>query len=294
VRSEVVATGIPFAEGPVWCPDGSVVTTSVAGGALHRITPATGHNDRFAVTLGGANGAALAADGSILVAQNGGIDFSGFPGPFSELPSSRPTAPALQLAEPDGSVRTLATEGLLGPNDVAVSAEGTVFFTDPGHFPPASERPGRIMAYDADHGLRVFAADFVYCNGIVCEPAGTIVVVEARGLLRLFPDGSREWVVEDLGPGGGDGFCCDTDGRFYVAATVEHGVRVVDPDGTLVEFLAIAGEGLTTNCCFGGPDLRTLYVTDGLPGNLVAFEHMPTPGRALPTWPGPATDVAPT
>ena len=74
-------------------------------------------------------------------------------------------------------MRTLATEGLLGPNDVAVSTEGTVFFTDPGHFPPASERPGRIMAYDADHGLRGFAADFVYCNGIVCEPAGTIVEI---------------------------------------------------------------------------------------------------------------------
>ena len=201
---------------------------------------------------------------------------------------------ALQLAAPDGSVRTLATEGLLGPNDVAVSAEGTVFFTDPGHFPPASERPGRIMAYDTALGLRVFAADFVYCNGIVCEPAGTIVVVDARGLLRVFPDGSREWVIEDLGPGGGDGFCCDTDGRYYVAATVEHGVRVIDPDGTEVEFLAIAGDGLTTNCCFGGPDLRTLYVTDGMPGHLVAFEHMPTPGRALPTWPDPATDVTPT
>lgn len=63
-------------------------------------------------------------------------------------------------------------------------------------------------------------------------------------------------------------------------------MRVVDPDGTPVEFLPTGGDGLTTNCCFGGPDLRTLYVTDALPGALLAFEHMPVPGRALPAWPG--------
>lgn len=283
----MVAVGIPFAEGPVWCPDGTVVATSVAGGALHRIDPATGGNGRFAVTLGGANGAALAADGSILVAQNGGIDFSGFPGPFGALPSSPPTEPALQIAAPDGTVRVLAAGGLLSPNDIAVTGDGEILFTDPGHFPPTSERPGRVMCLGRDGTLRVWADDFVYCNGIVAEPAGSIVVVEGRGLQRVHPEGAREWVIEDLGPGGGDGICCDADGRFYVAATTERGVRVIDPDGSVVEFLPTGGDGLTTNCCFGGPDLRTLYVTDALPGSLLAFESMPTPGRALPAWPGP-------
>jgi hypothetical protein len=49
---------------------------------------------------------------------------------------------------------------------------------------------------------------------------------------------------------------------------------------------ASAGDGLTTNCCFGGPDRRTLYSTDALPGNVVAWERMPTPGLPLPMWPG--------
>ena len=84
-----------------------------------------------------------------------------------------------------------------------------------------------------------------------------------------------------LGHGGGDGFCLDAEGRFYVASTIEHGIRVVDPDGTILDFLPIAGEGLTTNCCFGGDDLRTLFVTDAIPGDLVAFEGMPTPGLPL-------------
>ena len=118
------------------------------------------------------------------------------------------------------------------------------------------------------------------------------MVVEQSGLLRVHADGSREWVIEHLGRGAGDGFCLDADGRFYVASTMEHGIRVVDPDGTIVDFLAIDGDGLTTNCCFGGDDLRTLFVTDALPGRVVAFEGMPTAGLPLPPWPGSAADAA--
>src|SRR5882762_2764782 len=100
--SVVVGEGIPFAEGPVWCPDGTVVVTSVAEGALFRVRPETGTVSRFAQTSGGANGAALVADGSILVTQNGGIDFSVLPGVFWTLPKSVPATPGLQLATPDG------------------------------------------------------------------------------------------------------------------------------------------------------------------------------------------------
>jgi len=293
VQSVVVGEGIPFAEGPVWCPDGTVVATSVAAGAVYRVWPESATVERVAVTNDGANGAALATDGSILVTQNGGIDFSKLPGVFATFPAYIPTAPALQLVAPDGSVSTLATctgtgADFRGPNDLAVAPGGTVFFTDPGHFPPAEDGLGRVLTYARDGSVTTFADGFYYCNGIALEADGTVVVVERRGLQRVFPGGEREWVVPKLGRGGGDGFCLDADGRFYVASTVEHGVRVVDRDGTILDFLPIAGAGLSTNCCFGGDDLRTLFVTDALPGNLVAFEGMPTPGMRLPVWPGPA------
>jgi len=288
MQSEIVGAGIPFAEGPVWCPDGTVVVTSVAGGALYRVWPERGETKRVAVTTGGANGAALAADGSILVTQNGGMDFTNLPGVFGEFPACVPATPGLQRATADGTVSYLADDGFEGPNDLAVAPNGDVYFTDPGHFPPQQEDAGRVFVYQPNGTVRLLAGGFFYCNGIVYEDVDTVVVVERRGLQRVFPDGSREWVIERLGRGGGDGFCCDVDGRFYVASTIEHGVRVVDRDGTVVNFLEIEGDGLTTNCCFGGDDLRTLYVADAIPGNLVAFEGMPTPGRELPVWPGPA------
>lgn len=290
MQSVVVGEGIPFSEGPVWCPDGTVVATSVAAGALFCVWPESARVERIAVTSGGANGAALASDGSILVTQNGGIDFSTLPGVFAELPLRVEATPGLQLFDIETrTVTYLSDQGYRGPNDLAVAPDGTIYFTDPGHFPPPEDGRGRVMVYERDGGVSTFASGFFYCNGIAFEPDGTVVVVERRGLQRVYADGSCEWVIEILGPGGGDGFCLDADGRFYVASTIEHGIRVVDPDGTVVDFLPIEGEGLTTNCCFGGDDLRTLFVTDAMPGNLVAFEGMPTPGLPLATWPGPAS-----
>jgi gluconolactonase len=285
VKAEVVCTGVPFGEGPVWCENQTLVVTSVAAGALFRVWPETSRVERFAETGGGANGAALAVDGSILVTQNGGIDFSQLP-MLADLPSPAPATPGLQLARADGTVTYLAQSGFHAPNDLAVSANGDVYFTDPGHFPPPDEGIGRVMVYGRDGTTQVFATGFYFCNGIAFEPDSTVVVVERRGLQRVHADGSREYVIEKLGRGGGDGFCLDADGRFYVASTIEHGIRVVEPDGRVVDFLAIDGEGLSTNCCFGGSEMRTLFVTDALPGNVVAFADMPTPGLPLPVWPG--------
>jgi gluconolactonase len=283
-RSAFVCDGIPFGEGPVWCPDGTLVVTSVAEGALYRVWPEQHRAERFADTGGGANGAALCADGSVLVTQNGGIDFSQM-GLFDEPPPLRPGRPGLQRVARDGTVSYLAAEGLHAPNDLVVRADGEVLFTDPGHYPPATEDGGRVMAY-RDGDVRVFAAGFYFCNGIALDPDGNVVVVERQGLQRVGADGERDWLIENLGPGAGDGFCFDADGRAYVASTIEHGIRVVELDGTVVDFLAIDGKGLTTNCCFGGPDLRTLYATDAMPGNVVAFEGMPTPGLRLFDGPG--------
>ena len=288
MKSDIVCTDIPFGEGPVWCEDQTLVVTSVAAGALYRVWPEEHRSTRIADTGGGANGAALAADGSILVTQNGGMDFERLGiAMLAEFAGAPPVTPGLQLARPDGEVTYLARDGFHAPNDLAVDANGRVYFTDPGHYPPPSDDFGRVMVYERGGTINTFASGFWFCNGIAFDSNGEIVVVERQGLQRVYPDGTREWVIEKLGRGAGDGFCVDAEGRYYVASTIEHGVRIVDSDGTIVDFLAIDGEGLTTNCCFGGPDLRTLFVTDALPGNVVAFEGMPAAGLPLHAWPGP-------
>ena len=66
-----------------------------------------------------------------------------------------------------------------------MSADGTVYFTDPPHFPLPPDPAGRVMAYGLDGGFRVVAEGFTYCNGIAFDRDGTLVVVEGRGLQRL-------------------------------------------------------------------------------------------------------------
>jgi gluconolactonase len=287
LKASVVVDGIRFGEGPVWCPDGTLVVTSVCDGVLWRVFPEAGRKELVADVDGGANGAALCADGGFLVTQNGGVDFSAYPiWGDQEPPSPRHAVPGLQRVAPDGSVSYLLDDGFHAPNDLAVAADGSVYFTDPGHYPPPKPPIGRVMVLRPDGSVEEMARDFWFCNGIAFDLDGSVVVVEKRGLQRVLADGSREWVIEKLGDGGSDGFCLDAEGRYYACATIEHGVRVVDPDGSIVDFLEIEGDGVTTNCCFGGADGRTLFATDSIPGRVVAWEGMPTPGLPLRAWEG--------
>ena len=293
---EIVATGLRFAEGPVWCPDpgapgaGTVVCTSVADGALLRVDLGTGRVDVVATVGGGANAAYPASDGGFLVTQNGGIDFTRAGLYGDDPPPYRPAMPGLQRVDAGGAVSYLLDRdsidgGFLAPNDLVATAAGTLFFTDPPEHPPPPEPVGRVHSLDPDGTVRTIATGFHYCNGIGLEPDGGVVVVEAQGLARVRPDGATEWIVEQLPHGTGDGFCVDVDGRFYVASTGAHGIAVIGPDGREVDFLAIGGPGITTNCCFGGADGRTLFATDGIPGQLVAWEGLPTAGLPLHPWP---------
>ena len=270
----------------MWCADGTVVCTSVAEGALYRVWPSEGRKERIAEVGGGANAAAPADDGGFLVTQNGGIDFGGI-GLYEDPPPYRPATPGVQRVSGDGSVSYLLEGGFLAPNDLVVGADGTLYFTDPPHHPPPDEPMGRVHAF-ANGQLRTLADGFAYCNGIALDPAGTVMVVEANGLMRVEADGSKEWVCQ-LPGAAGDGFCFDVDGNFYVATASDHGILIVDPQGAAVEFLPIgdagSGGGIVTNCCFGGEDGRTLFATDGIPGQLVAWEGLPVPGREIYPWP---------
>jgi sugar lactone lactonase YvrE len=85
-----------------------------------------------------------------------------------------------------------------------------------------------------------------------------------------------------------DGFAVDRDGVVY-ACVPGQGLGVVGTDGAVLDWLQLPAGHFTTNCCFGGADLLTLFVTDAGHGTVLAFESMPTPGHPLtpfrPTWP---------
>ncbi len=124
-------------------------------------------------------------------------------------------------------------------------------------------------------------------NGIVTSPDDkTLYLVESdsrsdrnRCILAfdLHSDGSvsNPRTLINFYPGrSGDGMAIDEQGNLYVAAGLHKtrgtsetldtrpGIHVISPGGKLVAFFQTP-EDTITNCRFGGPDLKTLYVTCG-------------------------------
>jgi gluconolactonase len=60
---------------------------------------------------------------------------------------------------------------------------------------------------------------------------------------------------------------------------IHGGVTVVSPDGQSTEHIEMP-DRYCTNICFGGPDLKTAFITLSLSGKLVAMDW-PRPGLAL-------------
>src|SRR5204863_7850316 len=104
----------------------------------------------------------------------------------------------------------------------------------------------------------------------------------ARKLWRftLRPDGSvdarsRKMIFDWRSSRGPDGFKMDQQGRLFVAAGLNKanppfetaepykaGIYILSPPGKLLEFVPVPRDEVT-NCAFGGPDLKTLFVTAG-------------------------------
>jgi gluconolactonase len=124
-------------------------------------------------------------------------------------------------------------------------------------------------------------------NGIAVTPDDkTLYVIDSNPVpggnrkvweLGINPDGMlrAQRQVYDFAPGrGGDGMELDRDGNLYVCAGIfaprgphetdlnPPGVYVITASGKLVGRIPIP-EDVITNCCFGGPDWKTLYVTAG-------------------------------
>ena len=76
-----------------------------------------------------------------------------------------------------------------------------------------------------------------------------------------------------------DSLAVDAEGNVSVATIVTAGISTFTPDGEELEFCA-TDDPLTTNICFGGPDLRTAFITLSGTGRLVACPW-PRAGLAL-------------
>ncbi|MFD1721613.1 SMP-30/gluconolactonase/LRE family protein [Amnibacterium endophyticum] len=136
---------------------------------------------------------------------------------------------------------------------------------------------GTLWRFDAEGGMAAALTGVTISNGLQWSadgatafysdtPTGRISRYPFDGATGAFGDRSTVVSFAD-GEGQSDGMAIDEEDGLWVAFWGGGAVRRYDPDGTLTEVVELPCRNVTS-CTFGGPDLRTLYITtsrDGLP-----------------------------
>ena len=298
----VIATGLRFPEGPVAMKDGSVILGEIERQTVTRVRM-DGTHEVIAQTGGGPNGLAVGPDGAIYVCNNGGFAWR------LEMNLMRPAGPSsdykggcIQRIDPKtGAVTVLydrcGDNRLLGPNDIVFDGLGGFYFTDLGKA-RARDRDWGGVYYALADGSKIMevAHPILTPNGIGLSPDGKVLYVAetetarlwawdvlAPGVLRKAPFPSPHGGRIMAGLGGFqrfDSLAVDAAGNICVATLINGSVSVISPRGGLVRQVPMP-DMFYTNICFGGPDLRTAYMTLSGTGQLVAMD-----------WDGPGLRLA--
>jgi gluconolactonase len=252
-----------FTEGGALAPDGAILFSDI-GNRILRFDPVSKRVSTFRDPSGRANGLHFLPDGRLVVAE--GANTGG---------NRR-----VSITSANGDILTLAHsfEGkpLNSPNDLAVDANGHIYFSDPryvGDEPRALDFEA-VFRIDTDASIHKLETTAKKPNGLAISPDGRRLYVSDNGpdrrallALKLNPDTgdvSDPRVLKDFGNGRGiDGMTVTADGRIVATAGAGPlaGIYVYEPDGTPVGF--IATPETPSNVEFGGPDRSILYITAG-------------------------------
>lgn len=278
---ERIATGYVFAEGPLWHPDGFYYFADVRGHALHKWVPGQGVTKVRDTDWG--NGTTFDLQGRLIQCE----------GPPRRL--TRMTA--------DGAVETFIDRvghaRLNRPNDVVCKSDGSLYFTDPSYRVPFADR--ELPVDSAETGIYEGAAIYrispednsvrlvvscEYPNGLAFSPDERVLYVantrSSKYMHKFTLDEAgnvtgRSIFADMNAPGAGspDGVKVDQLGR--VLCSGPGGIWVFDPNGTHLGTIAFPEPAV--NFCYGGDDLRTLFVCAH---SSVYTIRMKTPGLAHP------------
>jgi gluconolactonase len=296
-----IAKGLRFPEGPIAMPDGSVLLVEIERQSLSRVTP-DGTVEVLAQHGGGPNGAAIGPDGKCYICNNGGFEWHRGPEGVRPLMQAEDYSGGriervdLETGKVEVVYTGMGERKLRGPNDLVFDNQGGFWFTD----------LGKSRAHDMDRGgIWYGKADGSFIKEVihpVLTPNGIGLSPDGDRLYVAETQTGRVWAWDVVGPGelkrqpfpsphggvlvaglGGyqllDSLAVDGAGNICVATLMNGGITVISPDGKRVEHIPLP-DPYVTNICFGGPELRTAYITLSLSGRLIAMDW-PRPGAKL-------------
>jgi gluconolactonase len=286
----VVTTGLRFPEGPIALPNGDVLVVEVAGGALTRVAP-DGTKTVVANTGGGPNGAAIGPDGACYICNNGGIKViqAGDLLLPDETPEDQAPGWIQRVDLTTGEVKTLYAHSektpFWGPNDLVFDNDGGFWFSDFGRLHDRYQHRGSLYYAKADGSyIEEVVHPMEMANGVGLSPDGKSLYVaetftsqvwrfelDGPGRIKRGAHGNGGTVIGRAGPNQFlDSLAVDSANNVCVASPGGGGIMVFAGDGS-GQYHVPMPDFMTTNICFGGPDLRTAYITLASTGQLVAM-----------------------
>lgn len=275
---ERLATGLRWAEGPVWIGDGNYLLMSdIPNNRIVRWDEVSGRLDTYRAQSNFANGLTRDRQGRLIACEGS---------------TTHGLGRRVTCTEHDGRLTVLADnfEGkpFNSPNDVVVKSDGSIWFSDPpfqansdyeGHR-VKTEQPDGVYRIDGESlAVTRVIGDLNGPNGLAFSPDEKLLyVVEGRAkpnrlvwAYTVKDDGSlgeRRKHIEALEFGALDGIKCDVAGNIWCgwgssgapAAKPEvlDGVRVFDPSGKALGHIHLPER--CPNLCFGGPEGNRLFM----------------------------------
>jgi gluconolactonase len=294
-----VTSGLQFPEGPVAMPDGTVLVVELMGGCITRVHP-DGKKETVATPGGSPNGAAIGPDGALYICNSGGwghFELMGLTIPDTQLPPDHSGGRIERVDLDSGDVKVLYTEcdgnPFIGPNDIVFDVHGGMWFTEHGRRQGRVQHLGGLYYAQADgSAVREVVFPMESPNGIGLSPDGARLYAAETHTGRVYAfdvTGPGEIAGNVAGATGAvlcglpglqlfDSLGVDGDGNVVVATLVTGALTVISPSGEVLDQVP-TGDPMTTNVCWGGPELRTAYVTCSGTGRLIS---MPWPRPGLP------------
>jgi gluconolactonase len=286
---EQVATGMRWAEGPAYFPDGGYLLFSdIPNNRIMKFSEKDGSLSVFRSPSNYANGNTRDRQGRLVTCEHS-------------------VTRRITRTEMGGEITVLADkyEGkrLNSPNDIIVKSDDTIWFSDPlfginGDWEGMKEKPEQpttnVYRIGTDGKLTAVISDLVNPNGLAFSPdEKKLYIIEARGTpyrsiwsYDVNADGTvggKTKFIEAKDEGSLDGFRVDTDGNLWCgwgsngAVKAEptdidgrklfqlkgksedlDGVKVFNAQGNAIGFIRLPER--CANLTFGGPKNNRLYM----------------------------------
>ncbi len=259
-----------FLEGPSFDRGGNLWVTDIPWGRLFKITPAGALSVECDYD-GEPNGLKFHRDGRAFITdhKHGIMVFD----------------PKTQKIEPflDRGI----VERFKGVNDLVFASNGDLYFTDQG-MTGMHDPSGRLYRLRASGQLDCLLDNVPSPNGLALNKAETILflcVTRNNAIWRvpLMKTGGTAKVgifIQMSGGVGPDGMAMDEEDNLAVChiglGTVWLFSRLGEPLFRIKSCTGLA----TTNCAYGGPERRSLFITESSTGTVLRAE-LPVPGQVL-------------